>query len=35
MKEEKEITVEVSYTLKELIEILNKSNFKLKQIYYK
>ena len=33
MKEEKEITVEVSYTLKELIEILNKNNFKLKQIY--
>ena len=33
MKEEKEITVEVSYTLKELIEILNKNNFKLKQTY--
>ena len=33
MKEEKEITVEVSCTLKELIEILNKNNFKLKQTY--
>ena len=35
MREEKEITVEVSYTLKELKEILNKNNFKSKQIYNK
>lgn len=33
MKEEKEITVEVQYTLEKLKEILNKNNFKLKEIY--